>query len=213
MEDTTGGALRNPPRQGHLENWATGSKVFRDYLAYAHYKAEGKAPSNATLDDKRRMLEGMARFEGETHPVFSRVASIGRTLYLDLGDDAWQSVAITSEGWQVVSHSPARFRRSPAMQALPRPERHPDGITLLREFLNVGSEDDFRMLVAWLLGSFHPKGPYPILILSGEQGSAKSTTRPNPAGSDRPGAAQHPQHAKFRTGFGDCRDAQPRLKL
>ena len=164
------------PRQGHLENWATGSKVFRDYLAYAHYKAEGKAPSNATLDDKRRMLEGMARFEGETHPVFSRVASIGRTLYLDLGDDAWQSVAITSEGWQVVSHSPARFRRSPAMQALPRPERHPDGITLLREFLNVGSEDDFRMLVAWLLGSFHPKGPYPILILSGEQGSAKSTT-------------------------------------
>ncbi|CUH88851.1 DNA primase (bacterial type) [Phaeobacter sp. CECT 5382] len=163
-------------RKGHLENWATGSKVFRDYLAYAHYKTEGKAPSNATLDDKRRMLEGMARFEGETHPVFSRVASIGRTLYLDLGDDDWQSVAITSEGWQVVSHSPARFRRSPAMQGLPKPERHPDGINLLREFLNVGSEDDFRMLVAWVLGCFHPKGPYPILILSGEQGSAKSTT-------------------------------------
>ncbi|WP_065323593.1 hypothetical protein [Tritonibacter mobilis] len=163
-------------RQHHCEHWATGSKVFRDYLAYAHYKAEGKAPSNATLDDKRRMLEGVARFEGETHPVFSRIASVGRSLYLDLGNEAWQAVAITSEGWQVIDHSPARFRRSPAMQALPRPERHPDGINLLREFLNVGSEDDFRMLVAWLLGCFHPKGPYPILILSGEQGSAKSTT-------------------------------------
>ena len=163
-------------RKGHFEHWPTGSTTFRNYLAYAHYKAEGKAPSNAALDDKRRMLEGVARFEGETHPVFSRVASIGRTLYLDLGDEDWQAVAITAEGWQVVSHPPARFRRSPAMQALPVPERHPDGINLLREFLNVGSEDDFRMLVAWVLGCFHPKGPYPILILSGEQGSAKSTT-------------------------------------
>lgn len=32
------------------------------------------------------------------------------------------------------------------------------------------------MLVAWLFGCFHPRGPYPILILTGEQGSAKSTT-------------------------------------
>lgn len=32
------------------------------------------------------------------------------------------------------------------------------------------------MQVAWLFGCFHPRGPYPILILTGEQGSAKSTT-------------------------------------
>ena len=49
-------------------------------------------------------------------------------------------------------------------------------MTLLRRFVNVASEDDFRMLVAWLIGCFRPKGPYPILILTGEQGSAKSTT-------------------------------------
>ncbi|MEY8099849.1 hypothetical protein AB9F29_21055 [Falsihalocynthiibacter sp. S25ZX9] len=162
--------------KGHFEHWPLGSTTLRNYLSYAHYKSEGKAPSNAALDDKRRMLEGMARFEGETHPVFSRVASIGRTLYLDLGNEDWQTIAITSEGWQVVDHSPARFRRSHAMQALPTPERHPDGINLLRKFLNVETEADFQMLVAWLLGCFHPKGPYPILILSGEQGSAKSTT-------------------------------------
>ncbi|NOD86560.1 hypothetical protein [Ruegeria sp. HKCCD6119] len=126
--------------------------------------------------ERVRPLEGVARFEGETYPVSSRFASIGRTVYLDLGNTDWRAVAITSEGWQVVSHPPARFRRSPAMQALPVPERHENGIELLRGFLNVDSEDDFRMLVAWVLGCFHPKGPYPILILSGEQGSAKSTT-------------------------------------
>ena len=162
--------------KGHFEHWPISSPTFRNYLAYAHYKAEGKAPSNAALDDKRRMLEGVARFEGETHPVFSRIASIGRTLYLDLGDEEWQAVAITSEGWQLVSHPPARFHRSHAMQALPVPKQQSGGIDLLRQFLNVETEEDFRMLAGWVLGCFHPQGPYPILILSGEQGSAKSTT-------------------------------------
>jgi hypothetical protein len=30
--------------------------------------------------------------------------------------------------------------------------------------------------VGWLLGALHPHGPYPVLILHGEQGSAKTTT-------------------------------------
>lgn len=171
-----GDAYVTIPKRGHFEHWPLGSKTFQDYLAYQHYTSEGKAPSKAVLDDKRRMYEGIAKFEGETHPVFSRIASIGRTVYPDLGNAAWQAVAITAEGWQVVDHPLARFRRGAAMQALPTPERHERGIDLLRDFVNVEGEDDFRLLVAWALGCFHPKGPYPILILSGEQGSAKSTT-------------------------------------
>ncbi|MBO9403226.1 hypothetical protein [Shimia sp. R9_3] len=85
------------------------------------------------------MLEGVAKFEGETHPVFSRIAAIGRTLYLDLGGESWEAVAITAEGWQVVGHPPARFRRSASIQALPHPEKHPDGVNRLRDFVNVGS--------------------------------------------------------------------------
>ena len=32
------------------------------------------------------------------------------------------------------------------------------------------------LLAAWLVAAFRPHGPYPILVLHGEQGSAKSTT-------------------------------------
>ena len=37
------------------------------------------------------------------------------------------------------------------------------------------SDDDFVLAVAWVLARLRPTGPYPVLILAGEQGSAKST--------------------------------------
>src|ERR1019366_2341618 len=35
---------------------------------------------------------------------------------------------------------------------------------------------DWVLFVSWLVAAFRPKGPYPVLALFGEQGSAKSTT-------------------------------------
>jgi hypothetical protein len=43
--------------------------------------------------------------------------------------------------------------------------------------VNVENADDFILLVGWLLAALRPTGPYPPLIINGEQGSAKSTTR------------------------------------
>jgi hypothetical protein len=37
-------------------------------------------------------------------------------------------------------------------------------------------ERTLRLLEAWLIGALKPGGPYPVLIINGEQGSAKSTT-------------------------------------
>jgi hypothetical protein len=45
----------------------------------------------------------------------------------------------------------------------------------LRSFLNVKTNADFVLAVSWLLAGFRDCGPYPVLVLSGEQGSAKST--------------------------------------
>jgi hypothetical protein len=45
----------------------------------------------------------------------------------------------------------------------------------LRSFLNVQSDDDFVLAVAWALACLRNRGPYPVIALSGEQGSAKST--------------------------------------
>ena len=37
------------------------------------------------------------------------------------------------------------------------------------------TEDDLKLVLGWLVMAFNPRGPYPILVLNGEQGSAKST--------------------------------------
>ena len=52
---------------------------------------------------------------------------------------------------------------------------HDRGIEDLRPLLNIRAEQDFVLIVAWLLAALRPRGPYPLLVLAGEQGSAKST--------------------------------------
>lgn len=60
------------------------------------------------------------------------------------------------------------------MLALPEPVKggHVDE---LRNYVNVHDEE-WPLLLACLLAAYRPRGPYPVLNLHGEQGSAKSTT-------------------------------------
>jgi len=67
-----------------------------------------------------------------------------------------------------------KFRRTPGMAALSTPVR---GGTLneLRPLLNVRNEEHFLLVLAWLAASLRPIGPYPILVVEGNHGSAKSS--------------------------------------
>lgn len=46
----------------------------------------------------------------------------------------------------------------------------------LRPFLNLTSDEDFALVVGWMVAAVRPRGPYPVCVLCGEQGTAKSTT-------------------------------------
>jgi phage/plasmid primase-like uncharacterized protein len=158
----------------HRETWPLRSRSFKRWLAQRFFDETGGAPNSEALQAALNVIEGSAQFKAPERTAHVRVAAAEEKLYLDLGDEAWRAVEIDESGWRVITDPPVRFRRAAGMKALPVPQ--PGGsIKELRPFLNVQSESDFVLAVAWLLGCLRERGPYPLLILSGEQGSAKST--------------------------------------
>ena len=119
------------------------------------------------------LLEARAQFDGPERTAHVRIAEQAGRIYLDLADERWRAVEIGPDGWRVVSHPPVRFRRPPGLLAIPAPQRE-GTINLLAPFLNVPTQNDFVLVVMWLLATLRPGGPYPPLVISGEQGSAKS---------------------------------------
>ena len=160
--------------EGHTETWPLKVKGFRRWLARLFYEEYDKAPGSQAIQDALGVLEGKALYDGPEFPVYTRLAEHNGVIYLDLGNTAWQAVEITPSGWQVIDTPPVKFRRAKGMLPLPEPVR---GGTLaaLRPFVNIASEADWRLLVSWLLSALRPTGPYPVLVVYGEQGSAKSS--------------------------------------
>lgn len=157
----------------HLENWPIRSQTFKRYVAKHFFDEQGKAMNSEALSAAVNLLEAKALFEGEEHLVHVRVAEHDGNIFLDLCNAEWQAVQVTPQDWKVIDNPPVRFRRSRGMLALPTPE---PGCTVdrLRDFLNL-EENDWRLVVSWLVATLRPRGPYPILALFAEQGSGKST--------------------------------------
>ena len=159
---------------GHRETWPIRAKGFRRWLARRFFEATQGAPSSEALQSALNVIEAKAHFDAPERVVHIRVGGLDGRLYLDLGDETWRAVEIDATGWRVIDNPPVRFRRAAGMQPLPVPVAG-GSVETLRSFLNVQSDADFVLVVAWALACLRNRGPYPVIVLSGEQGSAKST--------------------------------------
>jgi hypothetical protein len=159
---------------GHRETWPIRSKGFRRWLTRSFFDATGGAPSSEALQSALGVIEARAHFDAPERTIHLRVGGLDGRLYLDLCDETWRAVEIDAVGWRVIDNPPVRFRRAAGMQPLKEPVRG-GSIQLLRSFLNVRSDAEFVLAVSWALAVLRDRGPYPVLVLSGEQGSAKST--------------------------------------
>src|SRR5213594_532694 len=169
----TGTAFADILVDGHRETWPIRSKRFRAWLRRRYYQATGTAASAAEIRSALDLLEARAQFDGPERAVHIRVAEHAGRIYLDLADERWHAVDIGPDGWHVIGCPPVRFRRPAGMLPLPVPQQG-GSIESLNSFLNLASRDDFVLIIAWLLAAFRSGGPYPLLAISGEQGSAKT---------------------------------------
>ena len=133
---------------GHRETWPIRSKGFRRWLARRFFEATQGAPSSEALQSALNVIEAKAHFDAPERVVHIRVGGLDGRLYLDLGDATWRAVEIDATGWRVIDNPPVRFRRAAGMQPLPVPVAG-GSIEVLRSFLNVKSDTDFVLVVAW----------------------------------------------------------------
>jgi len=162
----------------HREIYPIKSSAFAAHLRRLFFQTFAKAPSASVVKDALNMAEAIAVDSASpVHPVSLRVGEDDDgALWLDLCDAAWLAVRITPEGWRIVENPNVRFRRAPGALPLPLPaEGGSTPYEILRPFLNFASEDDYCLALSWLASAYRPCGPYSILALHGEQGTAKST--------------------------------------
>lgn len=163
------------PIKGHLETHPLHCKAVRRWLARLFYQEAGTTPGSQALQDALAVLDGCAQYDGDERQVYIRIARLDDATYIDMADDNWRAVKITSEGYGVVPNPPVPFRRPKGMLALPAPEA---GGTLdeLWDLMNLPDRASRVLMAGTLVGSIRPEGPFTITAATGEQGSAKTTT-------------------------------------
>jgi hypothetical protein len=172
------------PVDNHIEHHRVRSSRFRDWLiilAGREYPVEiagkirpGTFGKNA-VEDALTACEAMAAASERVMPASLRVARTEHALYLDLGTPDWSAVEITANGWRIVEKAPVPLLRTRRTRALPHPISG-GSLDPLRELLPIGEKDEWRLVILFTLAALRPTGPYPILALSGEQGTGKSFT-------------------------------------
>lgn len=163
------------PVLGRQEVWRIYSTGFEEWLRTAYWRAKQSGVPDMTLKAALATIAAAGVNDGDEITIHVRAAKEHRGYLIDLCDECWQAVRVSPSGWQVLESSPAYFTRTQAMRALPRPERG-GNIRLLWQHTNIPAERRV-MVLTWLLDSFRPDTPFPVLELVGEQGSAKSTTQ------------------------------------
>lgn len=143
---------------------------YREVLGREYFALSGKGANRNALSEAVSTLSAIARYDGGEKAVFLRVASTTSGIEIDLGDDTGDAVIVNSGGW-TIGKPTVNFRRSGKPLPLPRPTKA--DFAKIWRYVNV-AEPNCPLVAAWLLAALRPRGPYPIALLIGEQGTGKS---------------------------------------
>lgn len=166
------GFIDIPTEAGGVLTYPLSSSAAAAVLQQAYYKLTKRPLKEAARSEVTALLEARARFDGSRKEVFTRIGRHGSDVVIDLGTDDGSVVIINAESYSVVRRSPISFVRTPGMLELPEPV--PGGtLSDLQALLRL-PDQDFALVLAFLLNVLRPGGPFLCLLVEGEQGSGKS---------------------------------------
>ena len=146
---------------------------FGDWLRSRCFKENRNAPCPEALRSAVRTLAAAAQQEGPQYDVHVRVAEHEGSYYLDLANDEGYVVKFNSEGGKLAG-PPHKFVRPRGMLPLPAPEKGGSLESQLFPLLNLRYQSQQVLVTLWLVNCFIASPNYRVLVLQGEQGSAKS---------------------------------------
>ena len=163
---------------GHLETLDLSSWKAKSWLRYAYHKESGDNHSedqytNALILIKSQAIHGNSKRE----TIYNRIAMVHDTIYYDLATPDWKIVKITENSVDILDYDekmPIFVRtQSQLPQVLPKfSEKNTldDLVKLLRI-----PQKDTQIFKAHLISMFVEAFPIPIMAITGEHGSIKST--------------------------------------
>jgi energy-coupling factor transporter ATP-binding protein EcfA2 len=152
---------------------------FRGWFSAFCVDTAGHLPNGDLSSAAQTYFSHWVRSSGQKVKDYIRVGGKLGDLYLDIGNDANDAWHISASGITKVPGGPSHIRmlRGAGMLPLVEPDLSVPASefpALLKQFV-AADDDAIMLLIAWLLGCLRPEGPYPVLTISGEQGSGKST--------------------------------------
>lgn len=173
FHDPDGEAFARVTVADHAEVFKIAGSEYRDLLGREYFLLSGNGANRNAITDAVATLAATARYAGPEEPVHLRVGATDNGIVIDIGTSDWALIEVTTAGWAVRHQHHVNFRRTTKATMLPTPSRGDFG--LIWKHVNVEPAD--RVLVAgWLLAALRPSGPFPILLLLGEQGTGKSSS-------------------------------------
>ena len=171
--------LNRDGTDGPRETMAVGGRAFRRLVRTIALEETGAGLSGEGLQGVVDTVDAVADLEGVVRPVYVRVApaEVGgeRAVVIDMGDERRRAIVVTRHGWNMTDDSPVAFLHPSGLLPLCEPAAAADAdLQPYLDLLNLTGVG--QVLVAgWLVSSLFPEGPYFVLYIFGDYGSAKTT--------------------------------------
>lgn len=168
----------------HIEILPIYSCRFERWVGKLYYETLDKAVSSETLNKICNLLQSKATFSDNIKDLQLRTYKIDigdgkAAYYYDLTNVLWQAVKITENSWKIENSDdiPIMFRRyaNQMPQVYPLSTYLKDIFDQFMNLVNVKDDNNKLLLKCYIISLFIPDIPKPVLMLHGEQGSAKST--------------------------------------
>lgn len=147
-----------------------------DYLVMDFYlREEDRAVSAHQKETVKNTFATQAICRGKERPIWIRVAQLPEAIEVNLNNSQGECARVTKEGWEIKEPT-ALFYNPSTSKELAKPILG-GSWELFKKHFKTKSNEDLMLIIGFMMSCLRPNAPsYPIMVLQGEQGSAKSTT-------------------------------------